>query len=115
MVSPFIGRELEEEEEWLLMEGCLFKRDQVKMKGITEAVVQLCSVKKLFLEISQNPQEYTYARASFLIKLQAIHRPEISYEVCEISKNTFFHRTSLVAASGINLWIHHTLTFVKLL
>ena len=72
MVSPFIGRELEEEKEWLLMEGCLFKRDQVKMKGITEAVVQRSSVKKLFLEISQNPQEYTYARASFLIKLQAI-------------------------------------------
>ena len=37
----------------------------------TEAVVQRCSVKKVFLEISQNSQENTCARASFLIKLQA--------------------------------------------
>ena len=37
----------------------------------TEAVVQMCSVKKVFLEISQNSQENTCARASFLIKLQA--------------------------------------------
>ena len=29
-----------------------------------------CSVEKLFLEISQNSQENTYARVSFLIKLQ---------------------------------------------
>ena len=37
----------------------------------TEAVVQRCSVKKVFLEISQNSQENTCARVSFLIKLQA--------------------------------------------
>ena len=36
-----------------------------------EAVVQSCSVKKVFLEISQNSQENTCARVSFLIKLQA--------------------------------------------
>ena len=36
-----------------------------------EAVVQRCSVKKVFLEISQNSQENTCARVSFLIKLQA--------------------------------------------
>ena len=36
-----------------------------------EAVVQRCSVKKVFLEISQNSQENTCARSSFLIKLQA--------------------------------------------
>ena len=36
-----------------------------------EAVVQTCSVKKMFLETSQNSQENTCARASFLIKLQA--------------------------------------------
>ena len=36
-----------------------------------EAVAQTCSVKKLFLEISQNSQENTFARVSFLIKLQA--------------------------------------------
>ena len=33
-----------------------------------EAVVQRCSVKKVLLEISQNSQENTRARVSFLIK-----------------------------------------------
>ena len=37
----------------------------------SEAVTQACSVKKVFLEISQNSQENTYARVSILIKLQA--------------------------------------------
>ena len=36
-----------------------------------EAVAQTCSVKKVFLEISQNLQESICARASFSIKLQA--------------------------------------------
>ena len=36
-----------------------------------EAVAQRCSVKKMFLEISQNSQASTCARASFLIKLHA--------------------------------------------
>ena len=31
-------------------------------------VVQRCSIKKVFSEISQNSQENTYARVSFLIK-----------------------------------------------
>ena len=35
------------------------------------AVVRRCSVKNVFLEISQNSQENTRARASFLITLQA--------------------------------------------
>ena len=37
----------------------------------TEPVAQKCSVKKAFLEISQNLQENTCARVSFLIKLKA--------------------------------------------
>ena len=37
-----------------------------------EAVAQKCSVKKVLLEISQNSEENTCARVSFLIKLQAI-------------------------------------------
>ena len=41
------------------------------MNLFLEAVVQRCSVKKLLLEISQNSQENTCARVSFLIKLQA--------------------------------------------
>ena len=38
---------------------------------VLEAVVRRCSVRKVFLEISQNSQENTCARVSFLIKLQA--------------------------------------------
>ena len=51
--------------------------------------------KKVLLETSQNSQENTCARASFLIKLQA--------EACKISKNTFFTK---------HLWA--TLLFEKL-
>ena len=40
-------------------------------KIYAEAVVQRCSVKKLFLEISQNLKVNTCARVSFLVKLQA--------------------------------------------
>ena len=52
--------------------------------GPTKAVVQRCSAKKVFLKISQNSQENTCARVSFLIKLQA----------------HLFYRTPPVAASG---------------
>ena len=65
--------------------------------------------KKVFLKISQNSQESTSARVSFLIKLQAkgcnfIKKETLvqlfSCEFCEIFKNTFFYRTPLVAASN---------------
>ena len=36
-----------------------------------EAVAKMCSVKKVFLEISKNSQENTCARVSILIKLQS--------------------------------------------
>ena len=38
---------------------------------LLEAVVQRCSVKKVLLEISQNSQQNTCTRVSFLIKLRA--------------------------------------------
>ena len=62
---------------------------------IWEAVVQRCSVKKLFLEILQNSQENT-AACSF-VKKETLAQV-FSCEFCAIFKNTFFHRTSLVAA-----------------
>ena len=60
-----------------------------------EAVVQRCSVEKVFLEISQNLQESTCARASFLIKACNFIKKEtlaqvFSCEFCEISNNTIF-------------------------
>ena len=73
----------------------------------SEAVAQTCSVKKVFLEILQNSQESICARVSFLIKLQALPASLLkkrlaqvfSFEFCKISKNIFFYRTPLVAAS----------------
>ena len=72
-----------------------------------EAVVQRYSVKKVFLEISQNSQENTCARLFFhkSCRLQAykFNKKEtleqvFSCEFCESSKNTFSYRTPLVAA-----------------
>ena len=63
---------------------------------------QRCSVKKVFLEISQNSQENTCVRVSFLIKCRPkacnfIKKDTLaqvfSFRFCEISKNTFFYRT----------------------
>ena len=51
---------------------------------ITETVAQRCSVKKVFLKISQNSQENTCTRVSFLIKLQ---RPTTSL------KQRLWHRS----------------------
>ena len=65
-------------------------------------------MKKVFLEIPQNSQEYTCTRVSFLIKLQAsacnfIKKDTLAQvffsEFCEISKNTFSYIIPLVAAS----------------
>ena len=56
----------------------------------------MSSIKYVFLEISRNSQENTYARVSFLIETLA---HVFSCEFCEISENTFFYRTPLVAAS----------------
>ena len=66
----------------------------------SQAVVRRCSLKKVFLEISQNSKENTSARVSFFIKLHGLAcnlfiKKEIleqvfSREFCKISKNTFF-------------------------
>ena len=71
-------------------------------RNTPEAVVQRCSIKKVFLEISQNPQQNTCARVSFLIKLQASSpRPTLL-------KKRLWHRvywTPLVAASDTHYLI----------
>ena len=92
---------------------------------LSQAVARGCSVKKVFLDISQNSQENTCARVSFLIKLQVeacnfIKKETLAqvffcefYEISktlpqvffcefyEISKNTFSYRTPPVAASEL--------------
>ena len=62
-----------------------------------KAVAQTCSIKSVFLEILQSSQENICARVSFLIKLALAQM--FSCKFCEISKNTFSYRTTLVAFS----------------
>ena len=68
--------------------------------------------KKVFLEISQNSQKITSARASFLIKLQAwglqlFQKPKealaqvFSGEFCEISRNNLFTEHLWTTASDL--------------
>ena len=49
--------------EFKKMQKCFLKVQRL------EAVIQRCSVKKMFLEISQNSQKNTCARASFFNKV----------------------------------------------
>ena len=70
-------------------------------KRRTEPVVRRCSVKKVFLEISQNSQENTWAEVCNFIKKETLAQV-FSSEFCEISKNNFFCRTPLVVASERN-------------
>ena len=76
-----------------------YQKNRLFYVEITEAVVQRCSVKKVFLEISQNSQESICTGDSFLIKLQAwpvtlLKKKSLAQvfpcKFCKISKNTFF-------------------------
>ena len=76
----------------------------------TEAVARRCSVKKKCLNILQNLQENTCARVSFLIKLPAqvynfIKKETLaqvlSFQFCEISKNTFLKKHLWATASEL--------------
>ena len=75
-----------------------------------EAVVQRCSVKKAFLEISQNSQENTCARVSLLIKFHAsgffwiilfliveVSFSQILYEFHEIKLNVMKYTLTCVS------------------
>ena len=58
----------------LIIFQCLKKPRWEHVLHYSEAVTQRCSVKKVFLEISQNSEENTCARVSFLIKKRLWHR-----------------------------------------
>ena len=57
--------------------------------------------KKIFLEISENLQEHTCVRVSFLIKLLTLAQV-FSSEFWEMSKSTFFYRTHLWTTASIS-------------
>ena len=62
--------------------------------------------KKVFLEILQNSQE-NFITKDF-IKKETLAQV-FSCEFCEISKNTFFHRTPLVSASRFDMVLNTAL------
>ena len=75
----------------------------------SEAVVRRCSVKKMFLEISQNSQENSCARDSVLITLQALCQilffKSLSHRCFPVSfakflRTSLFYTTPPVAASA---------------
>ena len=105
-VTVFIGRfkNLIKENNWTILTSNKFFMNKIHFNFLNsikldrEAVAQTCSVKEVFLEISQNLQENTSATVSILINLQAWACNFIkietlarvfSCEFCEISKNTF--------------------------
>ena len=78
----------------------------------SEAATRNVLWKNMFLEISQNSQENTSARVSFLIKLQAeacnfIKKETLaqlfSCDFCEVSKNAFFKEHLWATASAETL------------
>ena len=75
-----------------------------RVKQHNEAVTLRCSVKKVFLEISQNLQENTCARDSFLIKLQArpatLLKKSLCYSCFPVNFEKFLSIHSLQNTSG---------------
>ena len=72
---------------------CLYRRLLCTFLQIEKWILEVWkfSTENVFLEISQNSQENTCARVSFLIKLQAKACARVfSYEFFKISKSTFF-------------------------
>ena len=83
----------------------------MKVQQIIEAVARRCSVKKVFLKVTQNSKENTCARVFFFDKVASLRPATLlkketlaqvfSCEFCQISKNTFSYRTPPMAASEI--------------
>ena len=84
-----------------------------------EAVARRCSVKKVFLDISQNSQESTCARVSFLIKLQpsTLLKMRLWHRCFPVNfvkfLSTFSYRTPPVAASAFQQNCPHGKTYQK--
>ena len=73
-----------------------------------EAVLRRCSVKKLFLRISENSQENTCTEVSFY---QSYRPPVLSYKFCEIFKNTRFVKGWWTAAFENHTYLNSTEQF----
>ena len=69
-----------------------FFTEHLQATPFAEAVARMCSVKQVFLEISQNSQENTCARDSFLIELQAFFLPQDLRKLGNIGKISKLYR-----------------------
>ena len=69
----------------------------------SEAVIQSCSVKKVFLEISQNSQENTCARVSFFNKVAGLRLKKQLWHRCFRVNFTKFLRTQFLTEHLITL------------
>ena len=85
-------------------------KEQKKYLRVIEVVAKSCSVKKVFLKISQNSQENTCGKVSVIINLQAqtcnfIKKETLaqvfSCEFYEICNNTFLIQHLRATASGV--------------
>ena len=70
-------------------------------RHVSEAVVQSCSVKKVFLKFLQKSQENTCARVSFLINFikKETLAQLFSCKFCEIFNNIYFEEHQRPAGS----------------
>ena len=86
-------------------------------RNTPEAVVQRCSVKKVFWQISQNSQENTYGRISFLIKLQASSKFQANFikkpSSTEFIEHLWLLFLTLIICSVKVLCIWDENTFIK--
>ena len=95
--------------------------DQVQMFAET-ATHQRCSIKSLFLKISQDSQENTSVGVTFLIKFQPSNLQiylkrdsdqRVSCDFCEVFKNTFFAEHLRTTASLFGYEPFHGMLSVK--
>ena len=83
------------------------------MKTYSKSNYRMWSIEKVFINISENSQENTCAKASFLIKLPEVCNfikretlaQAFSCEFREIFKSTFFTEQLRVTASDIQLQV----------
>ena len=99
-------------------DSCAILENSIYYAGflVPEAVAQICSVKKVFLGISQNSQENNCARASLFKKF--LKKETLAQVFCsefyKIFRSTFFYITPLVAAFVVHLGHFHRCNLVEL-
>ena len=109
MVGTDVFRKFNEQRKWLNL-NVIFLTRKYPFLTEAEAIVWRCSIKRMFLKISQNTEEntsFSSARVSFLIKVQALTCDFIKIDLvqmfcCEFRetfKSNFFTKLLRVIAS----------------